>query len=147
MHRKESHKRLRRADPLGYLLKELKKNAKKRGSDFSLTKNDLLPAPTHCPVFGVLLEYTGNGGPNSASFDRSDSSKGYVPGNVVIMSKRANLLKNNATADELQKVVDYLRRHADAPSARGLPGPLLNSSGASVGLIVTGESAPSSANR
>lgn len=67
-------------------------------------------SPTHCPVLGLELDYSGAGKPNAVSIDRTDSARGYVPGNVVIMSRRANTLKNNATVEELQKVLDYMRR-------------------------------------
>jgi len=64
--------------------------------------------PTHCPVLGTALVYSGNGGPNAASIDRTDSAKGYIAGNVVIMSRRANTLKNNASVEEMEKILAYL---------------------------------------
>ena len=106
---KEGRRRRRRQDPFAYLLLELGRNAKKRGHEFNLTREDFAVLPTHCPVLGVELDYSGSGKPNAASIDRSDSTRGYVRGNVVIMSRRANTLKNDATAEELQKVLDYLR--------------------------------------
>lgn len=47
--------------------------------------------------------------PNWPSLDRWDSSKGYVPGNVFVISYRANTLKNSATLDEALRIVKYLR--------------------------------------
>lgn len=70
---------------------------------------DIEPLPIVCPVFGTPLDYSGNGGPDAASVDRIDSKKGYLPGNVAVMSVRANRLKTSATADELQAIVDFLR--------------------------------------
>ena len=46
----------------------------------------------------------------AASIDRKDSSKGYVKGNVAIISRRANLLKNNATIAELKAVLAFMSR-------------------------------------
>ena len=40
---------------------------------------------------------------NSPSIDRIDSTKGYVKGNVKIISLRANMMKNDANLQELQK--------------------------------------------
>ena len=40
---------------------------------------------------------------NSPSIDRIDSTKGYVKGNVKIISLRANMMKNVANLQELQK--------------------------------------------
>src|SRR5215469_270669 len=68
---REGRIRRRKADPLGYALLELRRNAKKRGSEFALTREDCEPLPTHCPVLGVDLDYSGAGGPNAASFDRT----------------------------------------------------------------------------
>lgn len=74
--------------------------------------------PTHCPVLGLALDYperTGTRGaqpaqPNWPSLDRWDSTKGYVPGNVFVISYRANTLKNAATYEEILKVAKYLSR-------------------------------------
>ena len=65
---------------------------------------------THCPVLGIPLEWSalrGNGVvivPGSPSLDRIDPTKGYVKGNVWIISYRANTIKNNATHEELKLV-------------------------------------------
>lgn len=72
-----------------------------------------MPAPTHCPILGIELDYFHRPGgmkrsPNAASVDRTDSTKGYIPGNVAIRSARANRLKNDATAEEAYKVYKYL---------------------------------------
>jgi hypothetical protein len=47
--------------------------------------------------------------PDSPSLDRIDPSKGYVKGNVRVISARANLLKNDATVGELTLVLEDLR--------------------------------------
>ena len=47
---------------------------------------------------------------NWPSLDRWDSAKGYVPGNVFVISYRANTLKNSATYEEILKVAKYLSR-------------------------------------
>ncbi len=44
--------------------KQLRRNARKRGFEFFLTKADFEPLPTHCPVLGVELDYSGSGKPN-----------------------------------------------------------------------------------
>ena len=71
---------------------------------------------SHCPVFGVPLDWScirNNGGkflPNSPSMDRVDPERGYVKGNIKIISFRANQIKNDASHQELKLVAAYLGR-------------------------------------
>ncbi len=105
-------KRSRRRDPVGLMLRSARARARQRGIEFSITRDDV-PCPTHCPVLGMELIYGGSGRlggmPASASLDRVDNTKGYVPGNVAIISDRANRLKGNATADELEAIARWMR--------------------------------------
>lgn len=47
---------------------------------------------------------------DSPSIDRIIPELGYTKGNIRVISNRANLLKSNATIEELQKVINDLRR-------------------------------------
>lgn len=88
-----------------------------KGLEATITPADLV-WPTHCPVLGIELDYperTGERGgvnaqPNWPSLDRWDSTKGYVPGNVFVISYRANTLKNAATYEEILRVAKYLSK-------------------------------------
>ena len=108
-----SDKRRRLSDPLRYLLLQVRRNAKKHGHTFNVTAKDFPNGlPKRCPVLGIEIDYSAQHGHkknwSKVSFDRTDSSKGYEPGNVVIMSLRGNLLKNDATVPELRRVIRYL---------------------------------------
>jgi hypothetical protein len=94
------------------MLNRCKSRAKRKGFEFNLTIADIV-MPIECPILGVKLEYVcGKGGSwNSPSLDRIDSLKGYIKGNVQIISKRANIIKNDATIDEIEKVYFYLKRN------------------------------------
>lgn len=94
---------------LGNLLKQAKIRAKAKGVPFSITKSDV-PIPDFCPVLGIPILHNTRGGfnPNSASIDRIIPELGYVPGNVMVISLRANLLKRDGTAEELAKIVLWL---------------------------------------
>jgi len=97
------------------LITVAKGRAKIIGVDFNLTIDDL-PPPTHCPLLGIEINYAaqGRGGrDNSPSIDRIDPSLGYVPGNVWIISWRANRIKNNSTLEELKKIVNNLSQKMD----------------------------------
>ncbi len=89
---------------------QLKAGAKKRNIPFHLTVSDLydLSFPLTCPVLGIPLKFnTGAPEDNSYSVDRIDSSKGYEPGNIVVVSARANTLKSNATLEEMTMLVEF----------------------------------------
>lgn len=96
------------------MLHVAKVGARLRGLAFDIGLEDLLPAPLTCPVLGLALNYgpKGKRAPNSPSIDRVDSTRGYVRGNVRIISWRANDLKKDATVAELAAVLEDLKRHA-----------------------------------
>jgi hypothetical protein len=102
-------------DAVGLMWRVKKANAKHKGVEFDITKEDLQEIMVDvCPVLGIPLKFNfgGRAGCNhdSYSIDRIDNSKGYVKGNIQIMSKRANLLKNDATIEELEKLLAYMRK-------------------------------------
>lgn len=78
-----------------------KSRATKVGREFNIDLADVV-VPEVCPVLGINME--------SPSLDRIDSSKGYVKGNVRVISMRANMLKSNATIKELTLVLKDLNR-------------------------------------
>lgn len=86
-----------------------KANSVRRGIDFTVDFCDV-EFPTHCPVFGIELDYFTDQGfqDNSPSFDRIDTTKGYIKGNVSIISMKANRIKNNGTAKEHRLIADFI---------------------------------------
>src|SRR5437879_5083857 len=100
-----------------YLCAQARARGRKRGRPATIEPKDLV-WPSHCPVLGLKLDYpkysgtrgTEHAQPNWPSLDRWDSTKGYVPGNVFVISFRANSLKNSATYAEILKVAKYLSR-------------------------------------
>lgn len=81
-----------------------KQRAKKRNVEFSILKEDIT-VPEVCPILGMKLEMnngSGAGGKdNSYSLDRIDQSKGYIKGNVQVISHKANSMKFTASREEL----------------------------------------------
>lgn len=68
--------------------------------------------PTHCPVLGIELKRRSTRNDDSASsptVDRLIPSLGYVRGNVTIISRRANNIKSDASADEIERVAAWVR--------------------------------------
>lgn len=109
----ERSKRKKKADPVWYILLSAKARAKKNGLEFNLERGDF-EVPAVCPALGIPLfwgerTYMAKNH-NAPSLDRLDPSKGYVKGNVRVISNRANFIKTNATAEELRLVAEYAAR-------------------------------------
>ena len=86
------------------LLYSAKQRATKLGLPFSITLDDI-QIPETCPVFGFKLAISKKQASfNSPSLDRITPVKGYVSGNVIVVSYRANVLKRDASPDELMKL-------------------------------------------
>jgi hypothetical protein len=103
----------RKNHPEKWMLKRTKARAAKRGVIFDLSREDII-IPEYCPALGVKLEQGRNcKQPNSPSLDRIIPSKGYVKGNVAVISLRANQIKNDASVEDLQKVLDWLKKTID----------------------------------
>ncbi len=85
-----------------------KKRAAEKGLEFDLTPEDII-IPARCPVFDLPLAIADRDPmhPNSPSLDRIHNHLGYVKGNVIVVSRRANNLKRDATLDEMRKLVAF----------------------------------------
>lgn len=87
----------------------LRSGATDRKKEFTLTFDDLV-FPENCPALGIKLDYhkRGRGAAfNSPTVDRIDSTKGYIPGNVIVVSHLANRIKSNATPEQITKVAEF----------------------------------------
>ena len=89
------------------MLYAAKNRAKKNGLPFSLRAEDIV-IPERCPVFGFRLFVNSLARFDSPSLDRIICNKGYVVGNIQVISHRANTIKNDASVDELKSVVAFL---------------------------------------
>jgi hypothetical protein len=99
-----------RKNPAIYLLNACRSRARLSGIPFNLTKEDII-IPAICPVLGIPLEHGTKGfHENSPSIDRIVPDRGYVRGNVVVISFKANRMKQNATTKELRQLADFFER-------------------------------------
>lgn len=105
---KDAHER-RQADYRVWMFNAKKANAKMRGIEFTITLDDVV-IPDKCPVLGIDLNKavrSGSAG-NAPSIDRIDPSKGYIAGNIAVISLRANRKKQDCTIEDLRKLLDYV---------------------------------------
>jgi hypothetical protein len=78
-------------------------------------KDKDVSVPDVCPVLGIPLKVVSGKGftDNSPSLDRIVPSLGYVPGNVVVISMRANRIKSDASLAELKKIVEFYQPYLE----------------------------------
>lgn len=89
------------------MLSDSKSRAKLRGLEHNIGLDDIM-IPEKCPVLGIRLwRMKGERTNHTPSLDRIDSSKGYIKGNIVVVSWRANLLKRDATSKEIRRLADF----------------------------------------
>ena len=89
------------------MLRNSQVRAKSKNIDFALKESDI-HIPKICPVLGIpLYRCERENWNNSPSIDRIDNTKGYIKDNVIVVSRRANSLKKDATIEELQKLAKF----------------------------------------
>ncbi len=92
-------------------LRASKNRALKNNLEHTLTLEELeklYPIDNKCPILGIDL-FWGFPKDTSPSLDRIDSKKGYTYDNCQIISNRANRIKSDASFEELELVVKYLK--------------------------------------
>jgi hypothetical protein len=102
-----------------YLWKAAKQRAHKDGLYFTITPDDI-KIPVTCPVLGIPISFGAKATEDrshSPSLDRIDPKLGYVPGNIIVMSHKANTLKSNATVEELRALLAWMTQQEN-PTAR-----------------------------
>lgn len=105
-----SHRReYNRENPVNRMISAARKTALKKNLPFDLKPEDIR-IPECCPIFGIKLK-VGNGARTNASpsIDRIVPSVGYVAGNVIVISWRANRIKNDASISELESILRFYK--------------------------------------
>lgn len=86
------------------MLKNARSRAKAQQVPFNLNLDDIV-VPEFCPILGVKLEIGTRHGP---SLDKINPEKGYVKGNIQVISAKANAMKSDATSEELKKFAEWV---------------------------------------
>lgn len=80
-----------------------KQRAKRNNLEFNISVEDI-SIPDVCPYLGIPIHISSGSGrmkPNSPSLDRIDNSKGYVLGNIQVISWKANRIKSDTSILDL----------------------------------------------
>ena len=84
--------------------------AKRKGIPFTITINDII-IPETCPLLGIPLVSTSDKrDPRNPSLDQITPGKGYTPDNIWVVSSRANWIKCDASIQELELLVENLKK-------------------------------------
>lgn len=118
---RERHSDLRKNNPAKMLWHSTRKRAKGyangRKLEFTLKVSDII-VPAVCPILGIPLYFAceevgskaNRWNEHTPSIDRIDSSRGYTPDNIVVVSWRANRIKCDATVEELRRIYEFYQQ-------------------------------------
>jgi len=94
---------------------EARNRAKNSGLPFNIDPEDC-EIPELCPVLGIKLINKGFGTRNDSTptLDKIYPNKGYVKGNVKVISWKANRIKNNCSEPEVfDAIASYIRNNGE----------------------------------
>lgn len=100
-----------RANPQKYLRWAAKNRARKDGIEFNIEPEDIL-IPEYCPILGVKLNdvrQTHKKRECSPSIDRIDNTKGYIKGNIAVISFKANRCKADMSIQDIERLYKYVK--------------------------------------
>lgn len=99
-------------DVAGRLIRHARARAAKKGLLCTITKEDILPLPKFCPILKTeLIKTSKPDDPNNFSLDRIDPEKGYIPGNVQVISFRANTIKKDSSTHEVELLLNWRKKN------------------------------------
>jgi hypothetical protein len=105
-------KNKRKEDPCRFIFYSAKRRSKIDGTIFTINKQDVIdvyPKDGKCPMLGIdMMPNIGKMQDNSPSLDRIIPGKGYSKGNIIVISYKANRIKNDASLQDLKNVVLFL---------------------------------------
>lgn len=100
-------------NPITRMLMNAKSRARQSGLEFNITSEDV-PIPEFCPILEIKLVLgKANHYDNAPSIDRIDSKKGYIKGNVKVVSFMANKMKTNATKEQCLIFAKNIKNYYD----------------------------------
>jgi hypothetical protein len=111
--KRRENKSVMRRRPHAQRLRHIRRRCKTKNLAYNLDENYLNSIQTKvCPVFNTVLNYsisTRMSDPNGAELDRMIPSLGYIKGNVKFISLRANRIKYDASVEEIEQILKYMK--------------------------------------
>lgn len=108
----EITRRYHTAHPEFRLLCGARCRAKQLGLPCTITIADI-SIPEFCPILGLKLLFGKKHAQDcSPSLDRIIPERGYVAGNIAVISHKANTMKSNASLGDLKKLVSWLEKNS-----------------------------------
>jgi hypothetical protein len=107
-HMNDLRKNRHRLNPAKELYRAAKRRAKNKSLEFSITLEYIVLTES-CPILQIpLIVGDDRIHDSSPSLDRIDNSKGYVKGNVQVISNLANRMKNSASNELLIEFANWI---------------------------------------
>lgn len=95
--------------PEAAILRSARHRAAKLGIPFNLDLQDI-SIPSHCPITGLEIILDSLRRPQGPSLDKINPNKGYVKGNVSVISNSGNSIKSNKDIYFFQRLLEYMSR-------------------------------------
>lgn len=98
--------------PEKYLWWAARNRAKKNGTEFTIKETDII-IPEYCPVLQIKLVSVRQTRQNRdfvPSVDRLDNTKGYIPGNIEVISFKANRYKTDMSFEDIERLYEYVKK-------------------------------------
>ena len=97
------------------ILARARQRAKRKEFEFNLEVEDIV-IPLRCPILDIeiIRNKKEDLKDNSPSLDRIDNAKGYVKGNIMVVSNKDNTMKSNASPEQLIKFAQWILKTYDS---------------------------------
>lgn len=110
---RENNKKNRKKNPKKLLLSHAKKRAKKKNLNFCLKEEDF-EIPKLCPILKIpLFSGIGHQIDNSPTLDRINNDEGYIKENIIVISNKANRMKNNGSFKEIEMLYLWCKENME----------------------------------
>lgn len=78
----------------------------RKGLEFNIEISDIV-IPNICPILRIKLGRFDR--KTAPSLDRIDNTRGYIKGNVRVISNRANVMKGDMSLEDIERLSAYAK--------------------------------------